>query len=241
MKIAIIDDIKQCRDDLTRDIQHFTEEYYSGETIDIKEFESGISFLEQFIPETYDMIFIDQYMDGLSGIETAVKIRHWDNFSAIIFVTSSREHAVESYSVRACGYLVKPYAYEDFVRAMQLANIMKIRNGRFITVAGEKVLLREIFWCDKEEHYVRIHTESRGILRLRLSFAELEQHLSPYPQFLSCYRGCLINMDRAVCIESLSFIMENGDSVPFRKRDCKVIEKKYDQYMFHRVREDLLI
>ena len=144
MKIAVIDDIMQCRSDLIRDILHFTEEYYTGETIRIDEYESGNSFLEQFQPESYDIIFVDQYMDGLTGLETALLIRKKDDFAAIVFVTSSREHAVESYTVRACGYLVKPYAYEDFVRAMKLANIMKIRNGRFISIAGEKVLLREI-------------------------------------------------------------------------------------------------
>lgn len=241
MNIAVIDDVLQCRNDLSRDILQFAKQYYAGEAMTIDTFENGTDFLEQFNTEAYDMIFIDQYMDGLSGIETACAVREKDDLAAIIFVTSSREYAVESYTVRACGYLVKPYTYDAFVKAMQQANIGKIRNGRFINAAGEKILLGEILWCDRDDYYVRIQTENRGILRLRLSFAELELLLSPYPQFLSCYRGCLINMDKAEYIEALNFVMVNDDRVPFRKRDRKAIEKKYNDYLFQRIREDILV
>lgn len=39
----------------------------------VGEFSSGEDFLSQFQPEAWDVIFIDQYMDGLSGIDTAGK------------------------------------------------------------------------------------------------------------------------------------------------------------------------
>lgn len=180
-------------------------------------------------------------MDDLSGLETAAKIRETDTCVAIIFVTTSREHALDSYSVRACGYLVKPYSFEELETTLKLANIIKIRNGRFITIDEEKILLREIIWCDRDGHYVRIHTDLRGVLRLRLSFMELERLLSVYPQFLSCYRGCMINMDRTTGINELSFSMDNGETVDFRKRDRKAVEKQYYEYLFQRIREDQLI
>lgn len=41
----------------------------------IEDFESGEDFLSRFLPEAYDIIFIDQYMDGLSGIGAAERIR----------------------------------------------------------------------------------------------------------------------------------------------------------------------
>lgn len=207
----------------------------------IDSFINGNEFLEYFTRESYDMIFVDQYMDGLSGMETAVKIREIDPVVSLVFVTTSRDFAVESYSVRACGYLVKPFSFEDFSRAMQLADMRKIRAARFIMIGDEKVLLREIIWCDREAHYVRIHTESRGILRLRSSFCDLEKLLAPYPQFMSCYRGCMINADKVERMDALNFLMDNQDQVPFRKRDRKSIEKQFSTYLFRRIREETLL
>lgn len=40
----------------------------------IEDFESGEDFLSRFLPEAYDIIFIDQYMDGLSGIGVTKRI-----------------------------------------------------------------------------------------------------------------------------------------------------------------------
>ena len=75
-----------------------------------------------------------------------------------------------SYGVRACGYLLKPYLYEDFARTMDLAGLDKVRSARFIRMEEEKILLHEILWCDRDEHYIQVHTDKRGILRFRNSF-----------------------------------------------------------------------
>lgn len=47
-------------------------------------------------------------MPGLNGIELAKEIRSSDKAADIIFLTSSHEFAVESYTVKASNYLVKP-------------------------------------------------------------------------------------------------------------------------------------
>ncbi len=241
MRAAIIDDMESCREDLRKCLHRYLNEHYAGETPIVEEFSSGEDFLSQFQPEAWDVIFIDQYMAGLSGIDTARKIREQDKLAALVFVTTSVSHAVESYGVRACGYLVKPYDYGDFEKTMELAGLEKIRNARFIRVEREKVLLREILWCDKDEHYTQIHTDRRGVLRFRLSFAELNGLLAPYPQFLPCYKGCIVNAERVERIDALAFRMDNGASVPFARREKKKLEGLYSAYLFQREREDALL
>lgn len=238
MKIAIIDDLANCREEIRDCLCRYLNEYYGGEFPIIGEFESGESFLSHFTPEAYDLIFIDQYMDGLSGIETAKKIRKQDSFAALVFVTSSLAHAVDSYEVRACGYLVKPYTYEEFERTMELAQLAKVRNARFICVEQNKILLRDILWCGQDDHYVEIHTGKRGILRFRIPFGEFGRLLGPYPQFLTCYKGCMVNMERAQQIDGLDFLMDTGARIPFSKRDRKRIQEQFDAYTFRRERED---
>lgn len=241
MNVAIIDDLPSCREEIQNCLNRYFTEKYAGETPVMQMFESGEEFLSRFFPDSFDLIFIDQYMNGLSGIATAEKIREQDKLASLIFVTTSRDHAIESYGVRACGYLLKPFCYEDFVKTMELADVEKIRNARFIRVEDEKILLREILWCDRDGHYVQIHTDRRGVLRFRLSIGEFAGLLSPYPQFLNCYKGCLVNMERAERMDGTHFLMDNRERVLFAGQKKKELEAKFLHYTFQREREDGLL
>ena len=241
MRAAIIDDLAMCRKDIKECLIRYLEDHYAGELPVIEEFGSGTAFLDKFLPDAYDIIFIDQYMEEISGIETAKQIRQRDSLTALIFVTTSHDHAVESYGVRASGYLIKPLLYKDFEQAMSLAHVEKILQVRFISIDGNKLLLRDILWCDRDEHYVRIHMGIHGIIRYRIPFNGLEALLEPYPQFLSCYRGLIVNMDRVQRMEQMDFWMDTGERVPFRKRDRADIKDRFYRYMFQKEREGSLL
>lgn len=241
MRVAIIDDLEACREDLKNHLYQYLNAHYGGEMPIVDEFSSGEDFLSCFQPEAWDIVFIDQYMDGLSGIDTAKKIRERDKLTALVFVTTSESHAIESYGVRACGYLVKPYEYSEFEKTMELAGIEKIRNARFIWVEQEKILLREILWCDKSNHYTQIHTDRRGVFRFRVPFREMIRLLASYPQFLSCYKGCIVNAERVECMDGLVFQMDTGEKVPFAQREKKKLERLFTSYLFQREREDALL
>lgn len=241
MRVAIIDDLVMCRQEIKEYLMRYIRENYEGEVPELDEFESGTGFVGAFRPQVYDLIFIDQYMDGMSGMDTAREIRKWDEEAALIFVTTSHDHAVDSYGVRACGYLIKPFTYEAFARTMRLARVEKILNARFIALGDDRILLKDILWCDRDGHYVQVHTGRQGILRYRVPFASLETVLSAYPQFLPCYRGLIINMDRVGRMEEMEFLMDTGQRVPFRRRDHKEIKSRFSQYMFRRAREEDLL
>ena len=44
---------------------------------------------------------------------------------------------------------------------MDLAGLDKVRSARFIRMEEEKILLHEILWCDRDEHYIQVHTDKR--------------------------------------------------------------------------------
>ncbi len=237
MKAAVIDDLAACREDISNLLCRYIHENYAGETPVIEEFASGEEFLGSFVPEAYDLIFLDQYMTGLSGIDTAHKIREKDGLTAIIFVTTSRDHAIDSFGVRACGYLVKPYGYENFKQTMDLCGMEKIRNARFIQMGDERILLRDILWCNQSDHYVQIHTQNRQVLRYRLPFKVFAERLRPYPQFLVCCKGCIVNLERVEQVDELYFILDTGEMVPFAQRDRRKMETRFYDYLFQRERE----
>lgn len=241
MKVAIIDDLAECRNDIQSCLRRFFSKHYAEESFRIEEFISGEAFLTVFRKDSYDLIFIDQYMDGLSGMDTARQIRVSDAFVPLVFITTSRDHAIDSYQVRAGGYLLKPFSYEDFEQTLLLLDMARLRNARYICVQDERILLREILWCDVDGHYMQIHTCQNGDLRYRIPFNTVAVMLMDYPQFLTCYKGCIVNLDHVERMEEVAFLLDTGDRVLFSKRDRKNIENGYHRYLFHKAREEELL
>lgn len=240
MKAAIIDDLAECRNDIQFCLHRFFSHHYAEEILQIETFNNGEDFLSAYKKESYDLIFIDQYMDGLSGMDTARQIRMNDDFVPLVFITTSKDYAIESYQVRASGYLLKPFSYENFEQTLLFIDMIKLRNACYICIQDEKILLREILWCDVDGHYMAIHTCQHGILRYRIPFAKVANMLLDYPQFLTCYKGCIINLDQVERMEELAFLLETGDKILFSKRDKKNIENRYHKYLFQKARKEEL-
>ncbi len=61
----------------------------------------------------FTVVFLDIYMNGSNGIDTAKELRRSDTDCLLIFTTTSTDHALEGFQVRALHYLVKPYSEND--------------------------------------------------------------------------------------------------------------------------------
>lgn len=240
MNLAILDDVASDRKKAASCLRAYFLKHPILDPVIISEFESGEDFLKTFVPNTFQFIFIDYYMAGISGLLTAAKIRETDKNVILIFITSSQDYAIDGYKVKASGYLLKPFEYYDMEEIMDLIDIKEIRDGQFIELeaggASARILLNDIIYCDIAGHYVQIHTERIGLQRFRMTFLNLTHLLNPYKNFLPCYRGCIINMMKVKKIEALSFCMDNGERIPFRKKEQTLLMKSYSDFLFEKVR-----
>ena len=94
-------------------LREILEDYFwmCAEEVILKEYSSG-TVLVSDIEEGYlemNVLFLDAVMAGIDGMETARRLRENGYTGSIIFLTVSRDYAVESYEVQAAGYLLKPY------------------------------------------------------------------------------------------------------------------------------------
>ena len=78
-------------------------------TADLFEYENGEIFLAAAKERPFTAAFLDIYMNGANGIEIARELRMSDSDCFLIFTTTSTDHALEGFRVRALHYLVKPY------------------------------------------------------------------------------------------------------------------------------------
>mgnify|MGYP002510862999 FL=1 len=204
----------------------------------IDTYTSGEAFLENWPSKSYDLVFLDILMEGISGIEVARKIRETDSECLLIFISSSKEYALQSFEVRAFDYLLKPLSEERFQKTMDLCQNELAKHIRYIEVKESRTLvkipLNEIIYTDYYNHYIQIHTAAR-LIRSYQQFDVFSPLLLCYPQFLCCYRNCIVNMDHVDSVDKHDFVMENGERVPIPRGTRNSIYQQYADYQFLKI------
>ena len=239
MQIAIVDDLKSERDLLSSYISRYCQE--NNISLNLTKFTCGEEILAAKATP-FDIIFLDIYMPGLSGMETASEIRKLDKNCLLIFSTTSSDFAVKSFRVRAFDYLVKPYAYDQLAEIMSLAEKALHKSSRYIEVKESremvKILIRDILYADYNNHYIQVHTKD-NIIKTYLPFQSFAPSLLDYPQFLNCYRNCIINMDSVASLHDNDFVLTNGERIPITREKRSEIRQLYADYAFQKLNGDV--
>lgn len=97
-----------------------------------------------------------------------------------------------------------------------------------------RVPVNDIVFCDIDKHYSQFHLKCGMLIRFRMTFSDVSALLNPYPQFLQCYRGCIVNMDYGHIAEEMNFLMDTGERVPYRKKEHHSIVKRYSDYILNK-------
>lgn len=213
--IAICDDLKEERAALAHMVQAYGKRH--GDLIHLALFSGGEELLEKVQRGgRFQILFLDIYMPGLSGVETARRIRAKNDGMAIIFATTSQDHGVDSFEVQASDYLVKPFRQEDVDRVLDwcLKHETQVARSLPIYSEGEQwdVPLVSIQYIEILDHHSRIHLKERDIITRR-SLEEMEVAMNSQ-DFLRCHRSYLVNLNFVQGMEGNSFRMADGDLVP---------------------------
>jgi DNA-binding LytR/AlgR family response regulator len=233
MNIAIADDLHCDRVVLKK----FLERYFSAKCIDISifEFESGEALLEHFRKDFYQIIFMDIYMDKLSGIDAAREIYAVDKACKIIFLTTSNSFASESYEVKAAYYMIKPLDGQKFESILNSCTENMLESQKKLTVISShipiKIAFQDILYVDIISGIVQIHLAKKTIN----TDGRFYQTISPLlcdKRFIECYKGVAVNMEHILKPLNNEFLLDNGEKLPIRKREKKKIIHLYMKFEF---------
>ena len=243
MRIAIVDDSPADRERLAADVAHWARE--SGIPLEDGPvlLDSGEALLAQFVPGWYSVIFLDIYMNGLNGMETARRVRAMDAECQLIFVTTSQDFAVESYEIAAAWYLVKPYSRETLERALERCGMTRLEQERFVELPGpqgpQHVLLHRVAWTEYENRRVRVHFKDGGETWVLLSQGKLSELLLQYSFFCDCMKGLLVNFEAVEKLLPDCFVLKSGRKIPISRLKYREIRDKYFAYSYERARKEL--
>lgn len=239
MIIALIDD----NDDERNHISSLIMKEFKNFGIPIKRFDffkSGEEFLRSWQSSEYDLIILDIFMDEMSGIELALRIRSQNTNVRIVFCSASNDFACESYSVDASYYIQKPVTSENIHCMIQRLNIEDYELRRFILLPDQqKILLRNIIYAEYSNHVIIIHRKNGPDLKTRLSLSKFTDLLRDYTYFIACNKGTIVNMYEISEWQPMYFIMSNHDTVGISRRKKNEIEKEYRNFLFTSIRKDL--
>ncbi len=187
----------------------------------------------------YDILFLDIILPNENGINIAKEIRQYDSVVKIIFLTSSSEFAVQSYTVGTYYYQMKPIREEDFFRLMtsaiseckkeqQYSLILRCKSG--IT----RIDLDRLEYCEVFGRTLLFHMENGEVLEGAGNMDKLYGQLSQYENFVRPHRSFMINMEYIRKISYKAITMENMAEIPIPHGKCSEIKNLYLEYAFDR-------
>lgn len=185
-----------------------------------------------------DILFLDVVMPGQNGMDVAKEIRQYDTNMKIIFLTSSPEFAVESYSVGAYFYQLKPIWEESFFRLMDavLAECEKKKKNSLILRSKDgitRINLQQLEYCEVLGRKLLFHLENGAVLESAGSLDDLAGQLMQYSNFFRPHRSFLVNMEYIQNISSRSIKMVNDAEIPIPHGKCSEIKNTYMEYAFN--------
>lgn len=239
MQIAICDDDTQ---DLLQ-LASLLEAYRHARkvTLSYASFQNATDLLSSMHSSDYNLLFLDMLMPGISGMQAAREIREHNSKLEIVFLTSSPEYAVESYSVRAHHYLLKPASEEklfpildrllDDCKKPEEALRIKTQSSVFSLPYGK---IESIEVSAKKLYFYLTDGNAREVAG---SLADFELTLLRRPGFIKVHRAYLVNLQWVQELRQGELVTASGRRVPVSRSAYPQVRTAYTQFLFSEAEE----
>ncbi len=231
MRIAIIDDISLECESLKKRLEIQLSRLSLA--ADIRVYESGEMFLADAQRERFDLIFLDIYLNNENGISIAERLRGFDADCLVVFTTTSPDHALDGFRVRALHYLVKPYSDEALTALFDEIIKRLPRPERYIEVNGKRVRFRAIMFAEHYQHQIFISLADDSKLVTRQTFRDFTAALTD-DRFFLCGRGVLVNLEYVEDFNGSDFVLKNGTRIPVSRDLAKSARQAFGDFLFGR-------
>lgn len=238
MKLAICDDDKQ---ELTH-ILSLLVSYQRQHTIDIsiQTFQNSFELACAAPEERYDLYLLDIIMPGLNGMELAREIRNFDKAADIIFLTTSPEFAVESYTVKATNYLMKPVSEEKLFHTLD--EILETKEKELeksivlkSNIGVHKILLSRLMYVEAQGRKVIYYLNNGEEIICTDRFTSVGEQLLQQKAFIQSHRSILVNMNFIRLIGTTDMQLQNGTVLPLAQRRVSEIKQHYLAFQMNEV------
>ena len=176
----------------------------------VKTCRSAMEALEVMRNEQVDLLFLDIQMPDISGIQM---LKSLHNKPMVIFTTAYSTYAKEGFDLDVVDYLLKPYSFERFLKAVNKVSEYKdlqdralssqpsreaVTSPNFLFVKADyklfKINLSEILYIEGLKDYVKIYVTEKPIVT-QMSMKTLEEKL-PAHDFIRVHRSFIVAFNK---------------------------------------------
>lgn len=234
LRIAICDDDKECLNDTKRMVERWSAATLSNIKIDC--FDNGDSLIQECSAVPYNIIFLDIIMPMLNGMDTAKELRDIDKMVKIVFLTSSPDFALQSYSVKAADYCLKPVTYEKIKEIMEYCTASNHHDPESLTlktVGGyQKIYLHDIEYIEAHNKRVFFYLKSGKTVEVIQPLYTFETTLSDSKGFFKCHRSYLVYIPNVDYFSNNEVKTKSGRRIPIARGYGKAFQDAYFTIMF---------
>ena len=233
IKIAIVDDEEQTREQILRTLKENIQEQYE---VEIKLYASGESFFEEIQKgESTDILFTDIQMQQLDGVELGKLVRRLCPDMYIVFITSYEEYAAESYRIEAYQYILKRDMKERLPAGLQTLYQEKQKESQNFFWIGGVTDQRKLYHKDiicirkvKGQKYVEF-VMVNGAYKERLALHQIFEDLKS-PAFIFAGRSHIINIDHVDRITTDAVYLEDGIKIQAGAETIQDVKTRIMEY-----------
>ena len=153
--------------------------------------------------ERIDLMFLDIHMPKLIGTDL-VKTLH--SPPKVIFTTAHKDFAIEAFDLDAIDYLLKPFSFERFLKAVNkycqthtFETIFKDLDHGFLYFRADrkmvKVFVDNILYIESFKDYIIIHRENDIDLKIKLPIGNM-QNMLPQHLFMRIHRSFIVSLNK---------------------------------------------
>lgn len=242
MNVAIVDDLFEERERLARILT----DYSAQNKLDLKihVFSCAEDMLASFRPYAYTAVFMDIYMDEMTGVEAAEQILKADNHTLLIFLTTSTEHMSKAFSLHVFDYIEKPATVERIYKVMDdiLMRHTELSNEPHLIFSFNKkdisIAFSDICVIRASGHNTEITDVSRTTYSPRTSYSTICKSLNKDNRFIEVLRGVMVNMDRINSINGQNCTVQGGMILPINVRNAKKLKDIWQNYKLDSLRRE---
>lgn len=199
------------------------------------EFDNPVKAMDMMMKEKVDLIFLDIQMPKMTGLEFLKSLPHPP---LVIFTTAYPQYAVEGFELSAVDYLLKPFSFDRFWKAVLKARARK-ENPQATSVPAEedffyiksdnklvKINYADVQFVEALQNYVAIHTDQKKYITY-LTFHSIEEYL-PSNRFVKTHKSYIVAMHKVESIEG-NEILIGKHRIPISRTEKEAVLEKLVQ------------
>ncbi|MFG6378139.1 MAG: LytTR family DNA-binding domain-containing protein, partial [Lachnospiraceae bacterium] len=239
MNIAIVEDAKEW----TEKMKNVIQQTLKKEQTEIEIYSSAEEFLEA--GKEYQIVFMDIYLNGISGLEATIEYKSQFSKSIVMIVTSYKEYCREGYKVEAFRFIEKDNLKEEMQEGLEHA-LTKLRRYQTIEVHVPKqgkvmLVYKDIIYIEtiKQERKVIFHTTKQDYTAEE-KITELTKRLEE-DGFYRSNKSVLVNLDWVEKVSSdgieaaKKIFLKNGKKVSLGVKKRKELMMKLYEWRLKQI------